>query len=62
MCKGNVSLRCEKSFIILLGAVGPVEAEKMAFKVSWAIFLCFPHVISLPVGPVWTSFVKKMLA
>ena len=33
MCKGNVSLRCEKYFRILLGAVGPVEAEKMAFKV-----------------------------
>ena len=33
MCKGNVSLRCEKYYRILLGAVGPVEAEKMPFKV-----------------------------
>ena len=53
-------MRCEKYSRILLGDVGPADAEKMAFKVLRAIFL-FSKVFPLLVGSVLTRYVNKLL-
>ena len=43
-CQQSVSLRCEKYSRKLLDAVGPLQAVKLAFKVSVAIFVGFSQV------------------
>ena len=54
MCKGNVSLRCEKYYRILLGEMGPVEAEIMAFKVLRAVLQSKPpQNPAKPGQPAW---------